>query len=242
MQHIISAVQLRKTFGDNTAVDGIDLAVGPGEIFGLLGANGAGKSTTVECLVGVKKPSAGEVRLLGLEPRTHRQTLFERVGVQFQEARYQDKVKVDELCRMTAALYKHPADYQELLSSFGIEDKRSSFIEELSGGQKQRLFVVLALIPNPQVIFLDELTTGLDVKTRREVWGHLKDLRRRGVAVFLTSHYMDEVEELCDRIAIMKKGRIVFSGTVKEALNSCKVSDLEEAYLHYTEEDHHEGI
>ena len=240
MEYIVSAVGLRKSFGQKTAVDGIDLAVAPGETFGLLGANGAGKSTTVECLVGVKQPDEGQVLLRGMPPRAHRKTLFEHVGVQFQEARYQDKVKVDELCRMTASLYRQPADYRTLLHSFGLDEKRSSFIEDLSGGQKQRLFVALALIPDPSLVFLDELTTGLDVKTRREVWGHLEAMKKQGVTIFLTSHYLDEVERLCDRIAIMRNGRIVFTGTVDEVRESCGTTDLEQAYLHYAEQGNQE--
>lgn len=242
MQAVISATDLRKSFGGKVAVDGIDLSVGKGETFGLLGANGAGKSTTVECLVGVKKPDSGQISLLGKEPRANRKVLFQHVGVQFQEARYQDKVKVEELCRMTTSLYQEPADYKALLDAFGLTEKRSSFIEDLSGGQRQRLFIVLALIPDPQVVFLDELTTGLDVRTRREVWGYLKELKQNGVTVFLTSHYMDEVEELCDRIAIMKQGKIVFRGTVEQAVQSQSFETLEQAYLYYSEEESHESI
>lgn len=242
MQAIISATNLKKSFGGKVAVDDIRLSVHKGETFGLLGANGAGKSTTVECLVGVKKPDSGQIRLIGKEPRVNRKTLFQHVGVQFQESRYQDKVKVDELCRMTASLYRQPADYLLLLNAFGLSEKSSSFIEDLSGGQKQRLFIVLALMPNPEVVFLDELTTGLDVKTRREVWGHLKEMKQRGVTVFLTSHYMDEVEELCDRIAIMKQGRIVITGTVEEVKRSQDFESLEQAYLCYAEEEQYESI
>ncbi|MEF9876077.1 MAG: ABC transporter ATP-binding protein [Gordonibacter sp.] len=236
MEYIVSAVGLKKSFGSKKAVAGIDLAVAQGETFGLLGANGAGKSTTVECLVGVKEPDEGQVLLMGKRPRAQRKTLFEHVGVQFQESRYQDKVKVDELCRMTACLYRQPADYRALLHSFGLDEKRSSFIEDLSGGQKQRLFVALALIPDPRLVFLDELTTGLDVKTRREVWGYLEAMKDQGVTIFLTSHYLDEVERLCDRIAIIRNGRIVFTGTVDEARESCGTADLEQAYLHNPEQ------
>lgn len=242
MQEVISAVNLRKSFGGKVAVDGIDLSIRKGETFGFLGANGAGKSTTVECLVGVKKPDSGQIRLLGVEPRTNRKSVFQHVGVQFQEARYQEKVKVGELCRMTASLYREPVDYKALLNVFGLSEKSTSFIEDLFGGQKQRLFIVLALIPDPHVIFLDELTTGLDVKTRREVWGYLKELKQNGVTIFLTSHYMDEVEELCDRIAILRRGQIVFLGTVEEAIRFQRFENLEQAYLYYSEEENYESI
>lgn len=242
MRELIEARGLKKSFGTTEAIRGIDLSVRSGEIFGLLGANGAGKSTTVECLVGVKRPDEGHVAINGKDPLENRKELFEHVGVQFQEARYQDKIKVEELCRVTASLYKHPANYRTLLADFGLLDRSKNYIEDLSGGQKQRLFIILALIPDPQLVFLDELTTGLDVRTRREVWGYLKMMRAKGVTVFLTSHFMDEVEELCDRVSIMRKGSIVFTGTPLEAVESGSYANFEEAYLAYAEEDYHACI
>jgi ABC-2 type transport system ATP-binding protein len=206
-------------------------------VFGLLGANGAGKSTAIECILGTKTADGGQVTILGMNPRKNRKKLFERVGVQFQEANYQDKITVEELCQETQSLYKMASDYQGLLKQFGLEDKLKSAVNELSGGQKQRLFIVLALIPNPEVVFLDELTTGLDTKARREVWKCLSQLKEKGLTVFLTSHFMDEVETLCDRIVILKRGKIIFNGTVQEAIAASPFEKLEDAYLWYTDEE-----
>ena len=165
------------------------------------------------------------------------------MGVQFQEANYQDKITLWELCQVTAALYRKPADPAALLDKFGLSGKKRCPVKELSGGQRQRLFIVLALIPNPEVVFLDELTTGLDAKARREVWNILSDLKKQGVTIFLTSHFMDEVEKLCDQICILKKGRAVFHGTVSEAIKNSPCNQLEDAYLWYTEEEsEHESI
>lgn len=235
MDTIVSVRELRKGYGGEPAVAGVSFNVAAGETFGLLGANGAGKTTTLECLLGVRKPDEGSATILGMDPRTQRKELFQRVGVQFQEARYQDKITVDELCRATRSLYREADDPAQLLARFGLADVRGQAVESLSGGQRQRLFVVLALIPRPDVVFLDELTTGLDVKARRDVWNLLSELRAHGMTIVLTSHFMDEVEELCDRIAILRKGRIVFEGTVAEAVAAQGAESFEDAYLAYAE-------
>lgn len=236
MEEIISVKQLSKSYGRLNAVQGLDLSVTQGSVFGLLGANGAGKSTTIECMLGTRKPDAGTVSILGMDPLLQRKQLFENVGVQFQEANYQDKVTVSELCEVTQSLYKNAADYGELLKQFGIFDKAKSMVKELSGGQRQKLFIVLALIPQPKVVFLDELTTGLDAKARREVWKILSDLKEKGLTIFLTSHFMDEVEALCDTICILKKGKAVFYGTVEEAIAGSPYDKFEDAYLWYSDE------
>ncbi len=228
---------LHKSYGSVHAVDDIHISVNRGEVFGLLGANGAGKSTTIECILGTKKYDKGTVRILGIDPQRRRKELFEKVGVQFQESNYQDRITVAELCEVTHALYRNPTDYEQLLSQFGLAEKHKSLVSELSGGQKQRLFIVLALIPNPELVFLDEITTGLDAKARRDVWKHLVNLKNKGLTIFLTSHYMDEVEVLCDKISILKKGRIIFHGTVKQAIKNSPYDKLEDAYLWYTEEE-----
>ena len=243
MQEVIKVEQLTKSYGALTAVDHLSLSVDRGTVFGLLGANGAGKSTAIECILGTRKADGGSVSILDLSPEADRRKLFERVGVQFQEANYQDKITLWELCQVTAALYRKPADTAALLDKFGLSGKKRCPVTELSGGQRQRLFIVLALIPNPEVVFLDELTTGLDAKARREVWNILSDLKKQGVTIFLTSHFMDEVEKLCDRICILKKGRAVFHGTVSEAIKNSPCNQLEDAYLWYTEEEsEHESI
>ena len=237
MNEIISVKQLSKSYGGLTAVQGLDLSVMQGTVFGLLGANGAGKSTTIECMLGTRKPDAGTVSILGMNPLLQRKQLFEDVSVQFQEANYQDKVTVAELCEVTQSLYRNVVDYGELLKQFDIADKAKSMVKELSGGQRQKLFIVLALIPQPKVVFLDELTTGLDAKARREVWKILSDLKGKGLTIFLTSHFMDEVEALCDTICILRKGKAVFYGTVKEAVADSPYDKFEDAYLWYSDEE-----
>lgn len=241
MQEIIRAEQLKKYYGKQPAVDGISLSVTSGMVFGLLGANGAGKSTAIECILGTKKMDGGRVSVLGMNPLTDRKKMFEKVGVQFQDTSYQDQITVRELCGVTASLYRKPGDPRELLTKFGIIDKQKSLVRDLSGGQRQRLFIVLALIPSPEVVFLDELTTGLDAKARREVWRILSGLKEKGLTIFLTSHFMDEVEALCDQICILKKGKSVFYGTVSEAVKNSPCEKFEDAYLWYTDEEGQEN-
>ena len=237
METTIEVKELCKSYDHRIAVENINLSICRGEVFGLLGANGAGKSTTIECVLGTKKQDSGTVSILGMNPQKDRKKLFEKVGVQFQEANYQDKIRVAELCEVTASLYKNPSNYIALLKEFGLLDKLKSPVGELSGGQKQRLFIVLALIPNPEVVFLDELTTGLDTKARREVWNSLTALKMTGKTILLTSHFMDEVEALCDKIIIMKKGKSIFYGTVQEAIEASPYEKFEDAYLWYTDEE-----
>jgi ABC-2 type transport system ATP-binding protein len=236
MESIIEILDLRKAYGDLRVLSGIDLSITKGEVFGLLGANGAGKSTMIECILGTRKADGGSISILGMSPQKERKKLFEQVGVQFQEATYPDKIRVDELCQETSCLYRNPANYKELLDRFGLAEKKKSFVSELSGGKKQRLFIILALIPNPQVVFLDELTTGLDTKARRSVWKSLKELKEKGSTILLTSHFMDEVEELCDRIGILKDGQFLFCGTIPEAIAKSPYEKLEDAYLWFTGE------
>lgn len=231
MQEIIKVEQLSKSYGNLLAVDNISLSVKRGTVYGLLGANGAGKSTMIECILGTRKADSGTVSVLGYNPRKERRRLFQNVGVQFQESDYQPEIKVSELCEETACLYKSPADWKELCSRFGIGDKVENAVKSLSGGERQRLFIVLALIPNPELVFLDELTTGLDAKARRDVWKILSDLKGKGLTIFLTSHFMDEVEALCDEICILKRGSAVFYGTVKQAKEKSGYEKFEDAYL-----------
>ena len=244
MEAVIQVENLSKSYAEIKAIQNVNISVCRGEVFGLLGANGAGKSTTIECILGTKKYDKGTVTVLGMNPQTERKKLFERVGVQFQESHYQERIRVGELCEFTGALYKNPSAYKGLLKQFGISDKEKSPVSELSGGQKQRLFIILALIPNPEVVFLDELTTGLDARARRDVWKCLAELKANGLTILLTSHFMDEVEALCDKITILKKGNVIFHGTVKEAVQGSPCDRFEDAYLWYTdeEENKHESI
>jgi len=227
---------LRKAYGELAAVDGLELSIGRGEIFGLLGHNGAGKTTTIECALGLRRRDAGEVSLLGLDPEKDRAKLFEKVGVQLQEAGYQDRIKVGELCACFAGLYSKPADWRELVARFGLSGRERAAVSSLSGGERQKLSIVLALIPGPELVFLDELTTGLDPKARRQMWALIEGLKAESVTVFMSSHYMEEVERLCDRIAIMKKGRIVAQGSPTELVARNKTKNLEEAFLLYLDE------
>lgn len=243
METTIEVKDLCKSYSRLTAVKNLNISVHRGEVFGLLGANGAGKSTTMECILGTKRQDHGTVAVLGMNPQKERRSLFERIGVQFQEANYQDKIRVGELCEATASLYKNALNYGTLLKQFGLSDKQKSLVSELSGGQKQRLFVVLALLPDPEVVFLDELTTGLDAKARRDVWKSLSELKAKGITILLTSHYMDEVEFLCDKIMILKQGASIFYGTVSEAIAASPYEKFEDAYLWYTDEEvEHESI
>ncbi|EOS71039.1 MAG: ABC transporter ATP-binding protein [Lachnospiraceae bacterium] len=237
MQEAIKVEHLSKSYGNLKVIDNLNLSVKSGTVYGLLGANGAGKSTTIECVLGIKKADTGTVSILEHDPQKDRTHLFQKVGVQFQESSYQAEIKVGELCEETACLYKNPADWQKLCREFGIGDKLKSEVKNLSGGQRQKLFIVLALIPNPELVFLDELTTGLDTKARREVWKMLSKLKDEGLTIFLTSHFMDEVEVLCDEICILKKGKAVFYGTVDQAKEQSGCTNFEEAYLYFSGEE-----
>lgn len=237
MQEVISVQHLSKSYGGLPAVEQLNLSVKRGTVYGLLGANGAGKSTAIECILGTRRADSGTVSVLGYDPRKDRRSFFQSVGVQFQESDYQPEIKVSELCEETACLYQSPADWKKLCGQFDIEDKVNVPVKNLSGGEKQRLFIVLALIPDPQLVFLDELTTGLDVKARRSVWRLLSALKEKGLTIFLTSHFMDEVEALCDEICILKNGKAVFYGTTAQAKEKSGCGNFEEAYLYYSSEE-----
>lgn len=237
MMEAVSVQNLCKSYGGKQVLNNLNLSVKHGTVFGLLGANGAGKSTTIECILGTKKADSGTATLLGRDPKKSRRSLFQKIGVQFQEGDYQQEIKVQELCEETACLYRNPADWQALCAQFGIGDKLKNPVKSLSGGERQRLFIVLALIPDPELVFLDELTTGLDAKARRGVWRTLEKLKDQGLTIFLTSHFMDEVEALCDEICILKKGRPVFYGTVEQAKQQCGCQRFEDAYLMLSDEE-----
>ncbi len=222
MYHI-EVEQLTKTYKSTKAVDSVSLKVKEGEVFGMLGRNGAGKSTTIECMTGLKRFDHGEVRVAGLDPTVQRKELYGRIGVQLQETAFQNKIKVAELCRLFETFYRKPRPYKKLLEAFNLADKESSYVGDLSGGQRQRLSIVLALIPDPEIIFLDELTTGLDPQSRRSMWNYIKKLRGEGRTVFLTTHYMEEAECLCDRICIIDCGKIIALDTVRSVIDACGI-------------------
>ena len=210
MNQVIRVSGIRKTYGRLVAVDEVSFEVNEGEIFGLIGPNGAGKTTTMECVEGVRKPDRGNISVLGLDPFRDVYKVQERIGVQLQQAQLQKRIKVWEAVDLWASLYKKKAvDAERLLEQLGLADKRNAWFMNLSGGQKQRLFIALALINDPEVVFLDELTTGLDPQARRAIWELVRQIRERGKTVFLTTHLMEEAEKLCDRVAIIEHGKII---------------------------------
>jgi ABC-2 type transport system ATP-binding protein len=207
---VIHVSGIRKTYGRTIAVDEVSFEVNDGEIFGLIGPNGAGKTTTMECIEGIRKPDRGSISVLGFDPFRQVYKLQERIGVQLQQAQLQKRIKVWEAVDLWASLYrKKSVDAERLLEQLGLVDKRDAWFMNLSGGQKQRLFIALALINDPEVVFLDELTTGLDPQARRAIWELVRGIRERGKTVFLTTHLMEEAERLCDRVAIIEHGRII---------------------------------
>ncbi|MFL5610384.1 MAG: ATP-binding cassette domain-containing protein [Gemmatimonadaceae bacterium] len=213
MPPVIAVNKLGKRYGRTIAVDDVSLEVFEGEIFGLIGPNGAGKTTTMECVEGNRVPDKGTISVLGFDPRRDANVLRQRIGVQHQEAHLQKRIKVWEAVDLWRSLYTRAVDADALLERLGLATKRNAWFMTLSGGQKQRLFIALALIHEPEVVFLDELTTGLDPQARRAIWSLVTGIRDRGTTVFLTTHLMEEAERLCDRVAIIEHGRIIEMGT-----------------------------
>ena len=236
-EQCIQVNNLTKSFSGRKVINDISFEVNKGEVFALLGHNGAGKSTTIDLILGLKCPDEGNATILGMDAAKHRKKVFEKVGVQLQHTEYQNMMTVEEACIEYASLYKKPSDYKELLHSFGLSDLKKSYINKLSGGEKQKLSVVLALIGNPEIVFLDELTTGLDVAARREVWRTLKHLKEKGLTIFLTTHYMEEAQALCDRVCLIKSGEKIIEGTIAEIVKASGKTNLEEAYLYFMGEE-----
>jgi len=206
---IIEVDNLVKRYGDHAAVNGVSFAVEQGEIFGILGPNGAGKTTTVECVEGLRTPTGGDIRVCGLDPRRDTRELRQLLGAQLQESELPDKIKVSEAMELHSSFYREPADWRELIETLHLTDKINSQFRKLSGGQKQRLSIALALVGNPRVAVLDELTTGLDPQARRDAWDLIEAIRDRGVTIVLVTHFMEEAERLCDRLALIDAGRLV---------------------------------
>ncbi|MCL0058500.1 ABC transporter ATP-binding protein [Dehalococcoidia bacterium] len=208
-QTVIKVENLHKYYKDVKAVNGISFEVFEGEIFGIVGPNGAGKTTMVECIEGLRTPDKGIIEILGLTPRKDGQTLRQQLSIQLQEGLLPQKLKVWEALDLFASLYKLSLPWQPLLEDLALSDKRNSYFETLSGGQKQRLFIAMSLVNDPRIVFFDELTTGLDPQARRSMWDMVKRTRDRGKTVVLVTHFMDEAERLCDRVAIVDKGQII---------------------------------
>jgi len=225
MNTIVQVDGLRKIYGDTIAVDEVSFEVWEGEIFGMVGPNGAGKTTTIECLEGLRKPDRGTVCVLGIDPQTEGETLRLRTGMQLQQSNLPERMKVWEALDLYASFYPTSANWKELLSQLGLEEKRNTPFSKLSGGQKQRLFIALALLPDPQLVFLDELTTGLDPQARHVIWDLVRHVRSRGKTILLTTHFMEEAERLCDRVAILDHGRIVALDTPSNLIRSLEADE-----------------
>jgi ABC-2 type transport system ATP-binding protein len=208
-QVVINVEGLRKSYGSLKAVDNISFQVCKNEIFGMVGPNGSGKTTTIECIEGLRHPDGGRLSVLGLDPQRDIYQLRERTGVQLQSSNLPDRMRVEEALNLFSSFYRETADWRALLEELGLSDKRQALYSQLSGGQKQRLFVALALLNRPEIVFLDELTTGLDPQARHATWDLVRDIQGRGATVFLTTHYMEEAERLCNRVAILDYGRII---------------------------------
>jgi ABC-2 type transport system ATP-binding protein len=206
---VIDARNLYKRYGDNVAVADVSFGVDAGEIFGIVGPNGAGKTTTVECIGGLRRPDSGSLRVLGLDPVADRAAVRRKLGIQLQESQLPDRIKVWEVLDLYSSFYRKPADWRTLMDELGLSAKRNTVVAKLSGGQKQRLSIALALVGNPSVAILDELTTGLDPQARRDTWDLIRQIRERGVTIVLVTHFMDEAERLCDRLAVIAAGRVV---------------------------------
>jgi ABC-2 type transport system ATP-binding protein len=220
----LEITNLRKRYGQKVAVDDLSLRVNEGEIFGILGPNGAGKTTTVECAEGLRRPDGGTVRVFGVDPFADRAAARQMVGAQLQESQLQDKITVAEAIELYASFYERHADTEVLIARLGLDEKRNARFRKLSGGQKQRLSIALALVGNPRLVVFDELTTGLDPAARRESWKLVEELRADGVTVLLVTHYADEAERLCDRVALIQAGRVAACGRPAELIEASHTS------------------
>ena len=220
---VIQVEHLRKVYGTTVAVDDVSFEVYQGEIFGMVGTNGAGKTTSIECIEGLRQQDRGSIRVFGVDPQKEIHDIRRKVGVQLQESQLQPRLKVWEALDLFASFYESPLDWEKLLEQLGLIDKRNTAFAVLSGGQKQRLQIALALINDPQLVFFDELTTGLDPQARRAMWDLIRSVRDDGKTIFLTTHFMDEAERLCDRVAIMDKGKIIALDTPENLIQSLGV-------------------
>lgn len=211
----VSVENLIVRYKNFTAVKNISFEVKEGQILAIIGPNGSGKTSTIECIEGLRKPASGTIKVLGMDPQKHRKEIYKKVGIQLQEAQYQSKIKVHELCDQFSSFYDSPADYKSLLKQFDLEEKSQKYVSTLSGGEKQKLSILLALIPKPRILFLDELTTGLDPEARHDLWNYMKEINAQGITILMISHFMDEVEYLADEVLLLKDGDILETGTVE---------------------------
>ncbi len=236
--NVVNVQNISKHYGNKSVVKNVSFVIEKGECFGILGHNGAGKTTIVEMILGLKKiERGGTIQLLGNDMHVRRRELFNLVGAQLQDSSYPYKIKVKEACEEKAVLYNCEIDIETQLKLFSLFDLKNREVESLSGGERQRLSILLATIHDPAVLFLDELTTGLDAVARREIWKYLNGLKNKGTTIILTSHFMDEVEALCDSVMLLRNGEILIQGKVDEVIQATPYKTMEEAYLWYMGED-----
>lgn len=233
---IVKVEHLSVKYKDFTAVSDVSLSIKENEVFGIIGANGAGKTSLIESIEGLRVPSAGKISVLGMEPHKERTALYEKVGVQLQETSYPDNAKVQDVCELFSSFYENPIPYEDLLKEIGISDIKKKRVNKLSGGQKQRLSIVLSLLPNPKIVFWDELTTGLDPIARHNLYERILQYKKKNLTIVLITHFMEEVEKLCDRIAVMKSGKILAVGTPSQIVQSFNVDNLDELFVKISNE------
>lgn len=222
MENVIKITNLRKNYGNFTAVNDISFEVAKGEIFGLLGENGAGKTTTLEMIEGLRKPTAGEIKILGLDSEKDKDKIKVKIGVQLQSSAYYSFLTLKEILQLFGQFYPTHQDPMQLLESVNLKEKADSYVGKLSGGQRQRFSIVASLINNPEIVFLDEPTTGLDPRARRKLWDLISDIKKQGKTIVLTTHYLEEAEMLCDHIAIMESGKIIAKDKTHKLIEMAK--------------------
>lgn len=230
-KNIIQVNHLSVKYRDIVAVDDVSFEVRENEIFGMIGPNGAGKTSLVEAIEGLRDTSSGEISILEMNPKADRIKLYNQIGVQLQQTSYPDQAKVEDICKLFSSFYDNPAPYDRLLSDMRLDRQRKTYINKLSGGEKQKLSILLSLLGSPKIVFWDELTTGLDPLARHEVWDMIRKYKRDGLTIVLITHFMDEIENLCDRVALMKAGKMIYIGTPKEVIENFQAKNLDEVFL-----------
>lgn len=229
-------------YGDFTAVKNISFEVQQGQIFAIIGPNGSGKTSTIECIEGLRKLYSGAIRVFGKDIQRHHREIYKKIGIQLQEAEYQSKIKVCELCDQFSSFYDSPADYKLLLKQFGLEEKCHNYVSSLSVGERQKLYIILALIPKPKMLFLDELTTGLDPAARHNLWNYIKQINSQGITILMISHFMDEVQYLADKVLILKDGSILETGTVDSLQKKLGLSKKVTFYSQHIDNENFSGL
>ena len=230
-KNIIQVNHLSVKYRDIVAVDDVSFGVRENEIFGIIGPNGAGKTSLVEAIEGLRVTASGEISISGMDPKADRIKLYNQIGVQLQQTSYPDQAKVEDICKLFSSFYDNPAPYDRLLSDMRLDRRRKTYINKLSGGEKQKLSILLSLLGSPKIVFWDELTTGLDPLARHEVWNMIREYKRDGLTIVLITHFMDEIENLCDRVALMKAGKMIYIGTPKEVIENFQAKNLDEVFL-----------